>query len=49
MTRVLVTGLLGRRSRHTTEKAQRILGWTSRPAGRTAVECAESLIGHGPA
>jgi dihydroflavonol-4-reductase len=41
-----ITGSLGRRSRHTTEKAQRILGWTPRPAERTAVECAERLIGH---
>jgi nucleoside-diphosphate-sugar epimerase len=29
-----ITGSLGRRSRHTTEKAQRILGWTPRPAVR---------------
>ncbi|EWM10160.1 NAD-dependent epimerase/dehydratase family protein [Kutzneria sp. 744] len=38
---------LGRRNRHTTDKARRILDWTPRPAEQTAVDCAESLLGHG--
>ncbi|GAB3922789.1 hypothetical protein GCM10027613_32210 [Microlunatus endophyticus] len=42
-----ITISLGRRNRHTTEKARRILGWTPRPAEQTAVECARSLIEHG--
>jgi nucleoside-diphosphate-sugar epimerase len=39
-----VTPLLGRKHRHTAEKAQRLLGWHARPAAVTIVECAESLI-----
>jgi dihydroflavonol-4-reductase len=38
---------LGRRNRHTTAKAQRLLGWQPRPAADTVVACAESLIEHG--
>jgi nucleoside-diphosphate-sugar epimerase len=38
---------LGRRNRHTTAKAQALLGWTARPAAETVVDCARSLIGLG--
>lgn len=38
---------LGRRNRHTTEKAQRLLGWQPRPAAETVVACARSLIARG--
>ncbi|MFG2944266.1 NAD-dependent epimerase/dehydratase family protein [Streptomyces adustus] len=38
---------LGRRNRHTTEKAARLLDWRPRPAGETVLDCARSLIGHG--
>lgn len=34
----------GRKNRHTSEKAQRLLGWHPRPAAETVVDCAESLI-----
>ncbi|MCI2421336.1 NAD-dependent epimerase/dehydratase family protein [Saccharopolyspora sp. K220] len=44
-----ITISLGRRNRHSTAKAERVLGWKPRPAARTAVECAESLIAHGVA
>lgn len=44
-----ITISLGRRNRHTTQKAERLLGWTPRPAEQTAVECGESLIEHGVA
>ncbi|WUJ68218.1 NAD-dependent epimerase/dehydratase family protein [Kribbella soli] len=40
---------LGRRNRHSTAKAERILGWKPRSAAQTVVECAESLIAHGAA
>ena len=39
-----ITASLGRRNRHTTEKARRILGWQPRPAAQTVVDCARSLI-----
>ncbi|MCL6459294.1 MAG: aldehyde reductase [Gorillibacterium sp.] len=39
-----VTPMLGRKHRHTSEKAQRLLGWHSRPATVTIVDCAESLM-----
>lgn len=42
-----ITVSLGRKNRHSTEKAARILSWTPRPAEETVVECAESLIAHG--
>ncbi|TCC50892.1 NAD-dependent epimerase/dehydratase family protein [Kribbella capetownensis] len=42
-----ITISLGRRNRHTTAKAERVLGWKARPAAQTVVECAESLIAHG--
>jgi dihydroflavonol-4-reductase len=35
---------LGRKNRHTSEKAQRLLGWHPRPAAETVVDCAESLM-----
>jgi nucleoside-diphosphate-sugar epimerase len=38
---------LGRRNRHTTAKAERLLGWKPRSAAQTVVECAESLLEHG--
>ncbi len=44
-----LTVSLGRRNRHTTAKAERVLGWKPRPAADTVVECARSLIGHGVA
>ncbi len=37
---------LSRKSRHTTEKARRVLGWSRRPAADTIVDCAKSLIAH---
>ncbi|MCU1361743.1 MAG: epimerase, partial [Ilumatobacteraceae bacterium] len=35
---------LGRRNRHTTEKAERVLGWTRRPTSETIIDCARSMI-----
>jgi nucleoside-diphosphate-sugar epimerase len=40
----LVTPSLGRKHTFTSAKAQRVLGWTPRPAATTVVDCAESLI-----
>ena len=42
-----ITPALGRRNRHTTEKARRVLGWAPRPARETVLDCARSLIAHG--
>jgi nucleoside-diphosphate-sugar epimerase len=42
-----ITPALGRRNRHSTEKAGRILGWQPRPARETVLDCARSLIAHG--
>ncbi|MGW2499645.1 hypothetical protein ACWCXL_00795 [Streptomyces sp. NPDC001588] len=42
-----ITPSLGRRNRHTTEKAHRVLGWQPRPARQTVLDCVESLIEHG--
>jgi nucleoside-diphosphate-sugar epimerase len=42
-----ITPALGRRNRHTTEKARRVLGWQPRPARQTVLDCARSLIEHG--
>jgi nucleoside-diphosphate-sugar epimerase len=42
-----ITPALGRRNRHTTEKARRVLGWEPRPARETVLDCARSLIAHG--
>lgn len=39
-----ITPALGRRARHSTEKAEHVLGWTRRPAAEVVVDCAESLI-----
>jgi nucleoside-diphosphate-sugar epimerase len=35
---------LGRKNRHTTDKAHRLLGWASRPARETVVDCGRSLL-----
>ena len=37
---------LGRRNRHSTEKAERLLGWSRRPVADTLVDCATSLVEH---
>jgi nucleoside-diphosphate-sugar epimerase len=42
-----ITPALGRRNRHTTEKARQRLGWSPRPARETVLDCARSLIAHG--
>lgn len=42
-----LTVSLGRRNRHSTEKAARVLGWVPRPAEETVVACARSLVAHG--
>ena len=42
-----ITPALGRRNRHTTEKARRVLGWEPRPARETVLDCARSLIAYG--
>jgi dihydroflavonol-4-reductase len=39
-----ITVSLGRRNRHSTDRAKRILGWQPRPATVTVVDCARSLI-----
>jgi nucleoside-diphosphate-sugar epimerase len=44
--RAIMPGL-GRRNRHTTTKAERVLGWHPRPAAETVLDCARSLIAHG--
>jgi dihydroflavonol-4-reductase len=41
-----ITPALGRRNRHSTEKARRVLGWEPRPAQETVIDCARSLIVH---
>ncbi|MCX4579572.1 hypothetical protein OHB41_41600 [Streptomyces sp. NBC_01571] len=42
-----ITPALGRRNRHSTEKAGRVLGWQPRPARETVLDCVRSLIEHG--
>ena len=42
-----ITPGLGRKNRHTTAKAERLLGWRPRPAADTVVDCARSLIENG--
>lgn len=42
-----ITPALGRRNRHSTDKAHRLLGWQPRPARETVLDCARSLIAHG--
>jgi dihydroflavonol-4-reductase len=44
-----ITPGLGRRSRHTTAKAERLLGWKPRPAADTITDCARSLLANGAA
>jgi hypothetical protein len=39
-----ITPALGRRARHTTAKAESVLGWTRRQASTTVVDCGRSLI-----
>jgi nucleoside-diphosphate-sugar epimerase len=41
-----ITPALGRRNRHSTEKARRLLGWQPRPAQETVLDCARSLLAH---
>jgi dihydroflavonol-4-reductase len=41
-----ITVSLGRRNRHTTEKATRLLDWRPRPSAPTVINCATSLIDH---
>ncbi|MFI6875394.1 NAD-dependent epimerase/dehydratase family protein [Streptomyces sp. NPDC050400] len=38
---------LGRRNRHTTDKARTVLDWQPRPARDTVIDCARSLLTHG--
>jgi nucleoside-diphosphate-sugar epimerase len=42
-----ITPALGRRNRHSTEKARTVLGWEPRPARAAVLDCARSLIAHG--
>jgi dihydroflavonol-4-reductase len=37
---------LGRRAVHSTAKAERVLGWKSRPAAEAVVDCGRSLLAH---
>jgi len=39
-----ITISLGRKNRHTTGKAETLLGWKPRPAHETIIDCAKSLI-----
>ncbi|WP_329298183.1 NAD-dependent epimerase/dehydratase family protein [Streptomyces sp. NBC_00659] len=41
-----ITPALGRRNRHSTAKAHRILGWQPRPARGTVIDCGRSLLDH---
>ncbi|GAA0390129.1 hypothetical protein Acor_46750 [Acrocarpospora corrugata] len=41
-----ITVSLGRRNRHSTEKAENVLGWRPRPAAQTILDCARSLLAH---
>ena len=38
---------LGRKNRHSTAKAERLLGWTRRSTSETIVDCGRSLIDFG--
>lgn len=42
----MLTPILGRKLRHTSAKAQRVLGWHARPADATLIDCANSLMVH---
>ncbi|MFD4510223.1 hypothetical protein [Streptomyces sp. NPDC058457] len=44
-----ITPALGRRNRHSTEKAARLPRRQPRPARQTVLDCAESLLAHGAA
>lgn len=44
-----ITPALGRRNRHSTDKARRLLGWQPRPAAETVLDCGRSLLEHGVA
>ena len=44
-----ITPGLGRKNRHTTAKAQQLLGWRPRPGAGTVADCARSLIENGAA
>jgi len=37
---------LGRRNRHSTDKARQLLGWQPRPAEQAVLDCARSLLEH---
>ncbi len=39
-----ITPSLGRKHRHTPDKARRVLGWRTRPGTETVVDCARSLV-----
>jgi dihydroflavonol-4-reductase len=39
-----IVSSLGRKNRHSTAKAERVLGWHARPAAETVVACAKSLL-----
>ncbi|MFG3369793.1 NAD-dependent epimerase/dehydratase family protein [Streptomyces sp. NPDC048156] len=41
-----ITPALGRRNRHSTAKAHRLLEWQPRPARETVIDCARSLLAH---
>jgi hypothetical protein len=42
-----ITPALGRRNRHSTENARRVIGWRPRPIRETLVDCADSLLAQG--
>ncbi len=42
-----ITPALGRRNRHSTEKARTLLDWHPHPARDAVLDCARSLIAHG--
>lgn len=42
-----ITVSLGRRHRHSIDKAKRVLDWQPRPATETVLDCGRSLIDHG--
>ncbi|MGH3726734.1 MAG: NAD-dependent epimerase/dehydratase family protein [Mycobacterium sp.] len=42
-----ITPGLGRRNRHSTAKAQRLLGWSPRPGAETVTDCARDLLAQG--
>jgi len=41
--RAILPGL-GRKNRHSAEKAKQVLGWQPRPAADTVVDCGERLL-----